>query len=356
MCREELLNRYQKLNSSFKPVLVYHAGIDAGFFSEFNDLVFMILYCLEHKIQFKLYSDDANFGVDRGWQDYFEPFCEEVHDKFHRVFNRHPHYVTWKRIVNAGSFKAGISLFRWVLKSDLYIFLAKIVRIFNGKSSFNYYTHDLHERISIKNRRYYVPELNIDGDYMQAYNVIFDLVYKFKPDVEEEIASLTSELPLPEKYVACQIRGGDKFIEYDLLSFDLYLKRIKEVTDLKDVFVLTDDYEIINKLRSKAPEYNWFSFCQTDERGYYNSAFSKFDPTLKRKRIIRFFASMRLLERSSLIVGTVTSTPCLVLGIRRLGDVYWVDFDKEEFYKSIDYPIAKKNKMVKEFFSKDVLS
>ena len=74
----DLLNKYKELNESYKPILVYHVGIDAGFFSEFNDLIFMILYCLEHKIQFKLYSDDANFGIEKGWQDYFEPFCEEV--------------------------------------------------------------------------------------------------------------------------------------------------------------------------------------------------------------------------------------------------------------------------------------
>jgi len=71
----DLLNKYKELNESYKPILVYHVGIDAGFFSEFNDLIFMILYCLEHKIQFKLYSDDANFGIEKGWQDYSVKKC-----------------------------------------------------------------------------------------------------------------------------------------------------------------------------------------------------------------------------------------------------------------------------------------
>ena len=67
--------------------------------------------------------------------------------------------------------------------------------------------------------------------------------------MKEEICSLIEGFSLPEQYVGCQIRGGDKFIEYDLLSVDLYLRKIKEVTDLKNVFVLTDDYEIIKCLR-----------------------------------------------------------------------------------------------------------
>ena len=38
----DLLNKYKELNESYKPILVYHVGIDAGFFSEFYDLIFMI--------------------------------------------------------------------------------------------------------------------------------------------------------------------------------------------------------------------------------------------------------------------------------------------------------------------------
>ena len=45
----DLLNKYKELNESYKPILVYHVGIDAVFFSEFNDLIFMILYCLSIK-------------------------------------------------------------------------------------------------------------------------------------------------------------------------------------------------------------------------------------------------------------------------------------------------------------------
>ena len=37
----DLLNKYKELNESYKPILVYHVGIDAGFFSEFNDFDFL---------------------------------------------------------------------------------------------------------------------------------------------------------------------------------------------------------------------------------------------------------------------------------------------------------------------------
>ena len=65
-------------NYSFKKVAICHIGIDAGFFCEYSYMLEIMLYCLEHQIQFKLYSKDANFGYEKGWRDYFEPFCVEV--------------------------------------------------------------------------------------------------------------------------------------------------------------------------------------------------------------------------------------------------------------------------------------
>ena len=70
--------------------------------------------------------------------------------------------------------------------------------------------------------------------------------------------------------------------------------------------------------------------------------------------MIHFFASMELLERASLMLGTITSTPCLVLGIRKLGNVHWVDFEKNEFFPSIDYSIAKKKTLTESIFEEEI--
>ena len=67
--------------------LVYNLGSEAGFFSEYNNMILAILYCLKHNINFVLYSKKANFGIDKGWQDYFMPFCEETEDIRHSKYN-----------------------------------------------------------------------------------------------------------------------------------------------------------------------------------------------------------------------------------------------------------------------------
>lgn len=351
--KNEILEKYIELNSSFKRSLVFHLGIDAGFFSEYNSMVYMILYCLEHKIQFKLYSDDANFSIKKGWQDYFEPFCIEVHERFHSRYNRHSAYTSYSKAFRVMIWKHDTSLIRWRLKSDMLTVLSKWKKVSNKGEPFDFYTHELLERIEIKNRYYSVPELGINGDYIHAYNVIFDLTWRFNNYTLKEVDNLIETLKLPDKFIACQIRGGDKFIEYDLLSTDLYINKIREISSLKDVFVLTDDYSIIMDLKKKAPEYNWYTLCQKEEQGYYNSAFAQISPDIKSIRMNRFFASMKIMEDASLFIGTITATPSLVIGIRRKLNVCWVDFDSDDFFDSIDYSIEEKKRMSEIFLQNE---
>ena len=63
---------YRKVNETFRR-MVYHVGVDCGFFVEMNYMVDAMLYCLAHCIRFQLYSDDANFGTGKGWTEYFLP-------------------------------------------------------------------------------------------------------------------------------------------------------------------------------------------------------------------------------------------------------------------------------------------
>ena len=76
--RIKLKEAYQKVNEKFESVLVFHVGESAGFFSEYNCMILVMLYCLQHKIQFKLYSRDANFGYEKGWTDFFESAKKKI--------------------------------------------------------------------------------------------------------------------------------------------------------------------------------------------------------------------------------------------------------------------------------------
>lgn len=67
-----MIQKYKEVNDSFSYwKLIFHLGCDSGFYSEFNNMVLAMIYCLKSQIRFSMYSADANFGYKDGWQDYF---------------------------------------------------------------------------------------------------------------------------------------------------------------------------------------------------------------------------------------------------------------------------------------------
>ena len=107
-----MINQYKKLNSTYKKKLVYRLGSEAGFFSEYNNMILGMLYCLKYKIRFELYSKDANFGYKNGWEDYFLPFCEDNLNRGNQKYN------VRQDIYNLGR--------RFKIKKDIFKFFAGI--------------------------------------------------------------------------------------------------------------------------------------------------------------------------------------------------------------------------------------
>ena len=154
---DNIVLRYKELNASFKRELVYHVGIDAGFFAEYTYMLNAMLWCLQHKIRFKLYSDDANFSHEKGWSDYFESFCEEVHERFHHRFNVH-RIPSWSKLLKQKNFR----MLKWKLKC----YCLNVIG--DWRALVCYHKHVLlnhHIRFDF-NAHFYIPELGIDGDYL----------------------------------------------------------------------------------------------------------------------------------------------------------------------------------------------
>lgn len=321
-------------------MLVYRIGIDAGFFTELNNMIFMILYCLENHIRFEMYSDNANFAYNKGWNDYFQSFCPQVHHKLHAKVNIHAPKLKWKYVLHELSKNKSSRMLRWKIKNHVF----KKIALFAKKTIFskqlNYYTHDLYDKIDIKNRTYIIPDF-VEGDYIAAYNKIFNIIWQFNEETQVRVNELISRLQLPKKYVACQIRGGDKFIEYDLLSVELYIEKLRKISPLRDVYVLTDDIRIYDQLLEKAPDFRLYTLCDKSQTGYYNTSFSKEKSAKKKEQMVRFLASMTILDASEVFLGTVTSAPSVTIGMRKYPNVHWIDYDPDEFYQVIDHSIPE---------------
>lgn len=130
-----------------KKTLIFHIGHSAGFYSEYNNMVLAILHCKKYHIDFKLYSEDANFGLKNGWTDFFLTFCNEVTDDFHHIYNkRFPEKLQTVYLLRwIKSICRAIKHFDKSLVIPYYslFYDTKKIRILKRKYHFNYFTYDL---------------------------------------------------------------------------------------------------------------------------------------------------------------------------------------------------------------------
>ncbi|MDR2885299.1 MAG: hypothetical protein LBU95_00765 [Rikenellaceae bacterium] len=302
--------KYRAVNSSFRDELIFRIGMEAGFYSEYNNMLLAMLDCLISRRRFVLYSRYANFGYSRGWTDFFLPFCDEVRGRFHRRFNR-----------------------RWQSPMDLARALRHRLRV-----KFYRYTHphtlltnDVFERVRGERfrtgSRIEVPAAGISGSPHELLGQLVRITYRFNEPTRKRIDALLATLELPEKYVGFHIRGGDKFVEYPQLETARYIAKAEALTSLREGFVFTDDYRILESMRRDFPGWKFHTLTRPEERGYFHDAFSKSDTSMKTAETIKMFASMEALRNSEIFVGTFSSNPGMFLGMVHQR-AYGVDFDR----------------------------
>ena len=296
MENKEWIENYSKLNNSFKKTLVFRVGIQAGLFSEINHLFLAILFCLKNSIKFVLFSKDSNFSYDKGWEDYFLPFCEESQNKIHLKYNARSYQI-----------KTSISN----------IIKTKLIRTALG---IDYLTQDVWPFIrdtKFQNETFTFPELGISGNLLHALNVVTDHIWRFQPSVQQEIDNRIKTLSLPSNYIGVHIRSGDKATEAKLSPVDDYINYIKSLTPLKELFVLTDNYSIIKEIKSNYPDYKLYSYCEINEKGFSEGEYNLMNKEAKKTMTIKLITDVEILSQSSLFVGTLSSNVGIFIGMRR---------------------------------------
>lgn len=295
----ELRKKYYALNKSYKKKLIFHLGADAGFFSEYNNMILAILYCLTNKIQFVLYSEDANFGYKKGWTDYFLPFCDEVNDNFHKKYNFRDYDFLQKRLSKKDR-----------IKIKIYKFLHRI----------DYFTQDLW--LSIRNRNheketYNIPELGIiNHSLRESCQKLISLTWQYNLYTAPIIKNKIESLKLPQEYLGFHIRRGDKHIEQDLIGISIYLNKAEVICNTRNAFILTDDYKVITETKKLYPEWSIYSLCNESETGYEHALFKKENKSTIKDAHLNLFASIDILSHSKYFIGTFGSNPGMFLGMK----------------------------------------
>lgn len=298
MLNNNVVKKYERLNTSFKRSLVFHLGVNAGFFSEFNNMLLAMLYCLDKKIRFELFSADANFRIEKGWEDFFLPFCPIVRDDFHSRYN-----YRWLKIYHPHK-KINV----WVRK--------KI-------KGLDLLTHDVWRLFKNENfakKHFFIPELGIDGSILEALRVLHSIVWNYNPITEKKVIKIKNSIAIEKPYLAVHLRGGDKYTEHTVYSPEDYAKRIQENANTnvntKRAFILTDDYRLFLELESFLSDWKLSTTCKKDERGYDHQKFIQQSIDEKAEEHIKLFASMDILAEGEVFIGTYSSNPGMNIPMR----------------------------------------
>lgn len=354
----ELLEKYQRLNKSFRRKLVFRVGIDAGFFTEYTAMINAMLWCLVNKVEFRLYSDHANFGYSEigGWNDYFNDFCAVDHHSFHSKYNFYkvPSLCRMvKTSVQSGSMNANYLSqgIKWLIKrsctnviGSVYAFLKYGPHVL---LTFNVSRKELPDYFNI-------PELGLKGTYLDAFRMMVDISWHFNENVLCQIAKETESLSIPDSYASCQIRGGDKVSEVELIKPEQIIEKILALSPfVQNIFVLSDDYRIIHRVRQAYPQLVFYSLCAENEKGYVNSDFCKMKGEMKRQQMCRLLASFDIILNSDFFVGSITTGPSY-FALKYLfstGKAVPVDTSQESIPKIVGSTVRERGKISMDYMN-----
>jgi hypothetical protein len=341
-------SNYDTVNKSFEDTLIYHLGVDAGFFTEYMYMLNAMMYCLHHRLQFRLYSADANFGVERGWTDYFAPFCPEDQEELHSIYNRHA-LPTWRQLIHRNPGRSPLGLLGWKMKVEAQSLVGhlKARQYYHRRIRLN---QDVHFRFD---EAYPVAELGMDSNYLTNFKKMANLTWHFNAEVEEAARLIISELQLPEDYLGCQLRGGDKSTEVDLTSPDALAEALRRLPHHDHVFVLTDDYRLYEALVARHPDIHWYTLCTPQEQGYVNKVFTATSPLLKRRQMVRFLTSVRILMNARHFVGSICPGPSLFLLKYLWPNATPLDCARQDFPRAITLPVRERGEMAGKFLSEE---
>ena len=316
---------YNSVNNSFKKKLIFHVGTGAGFYSEINGMLCAMLYCYVHKIKFILYADDATFAGG-GWSEFFMPFCSQNHDKLNHKCNVKSRYGE--------------------KKEPFYCLKRKLLKVRNGV---DYLTDDIFGKACLGSYSQEITyalwnDFGIDGDINKEFVKLRDVALRYNSKTFAQIKEKIKGIHLPAHYCSIQLRGGDKSFEVsNRMDVNCVIDRIKRMEiKIDNIFIFTDEFSYIEKIREKCPEWNIYTLTKESEHGYYNVDFQKLSWVKKRREMIKLFAMVEICIHSDLHFGCEVACVNDYIKNIKIPEKYiaiWTEDDaglKEEFVSQLN--------------------
>ena len=299
---------------------------DFGFFSELNNMLLAILYCRMLDKEFVLSSRYAIVFHDRGWRDFFEPFCAETDSRI-------LHFLDSRPLGSSGGLRSRLhAIDRYVRRS----LLTHVVRplFYPGVDVLCQHWDALRAQVpapSDAGPAAVVPAPQPrDGQpdpcpLREALRTINREVWHFNDATAGSVETTIGRLALTPLYGALHIRRGDMCDAVQPIDELRYIERLEQVACLQDVYVATDDYRCVEVIRRLRPAWRVSSLCPKTMRGYFPEDFDRLPADERRCRTLLLLTETEIMRRAHVFVGTYSSGIGTYQGIARDRHTYGVD-------------------------------
>lgn len=294
------------------PKLIYHLTF-RGFYSEITNMINGYLYAIDKKYPFVLYSKDWIAAYDKGWQDYFMPYCEEESDK----------RLSYATILPRNRFHHAR-----LNSLDQKLTLAK-KRLLHKP----YYAQDLFYRFrdqAFIAKQFNIPAHNIDGDIFCAYRAILKEIWRYNTEIDQYINQKVKTLAIPRSFIALHIRRGDKVFgerkEAKLIDVHQYFDQaLALVPEAETFFIATDDFTVIEECRRLYRYFNIVTLCGPNEAGHSEASFAVLSAKQRRQATLDLLVDSEVMKRADIFVGSFSSNVGRAMCLFREEHTYSLD-------------------------------
>ncbi len=234
---------------------------NSGFGSCFNLTVVAYVYAQHHGHDFVLFSQDSDI-CNTVWTDYFLPFAEQqnICDENFDIDNFLPIQTIW-------NYK------------------------FTGQNN-----------IILNNKQF-------KGNCFEACQVIAKEIWSFNEETQICIDNKIKKLNMPKKYICLHIRQGDKLREIKEREFpdvSQYIKLAHKISSIIDFFVMTDDVRVVEKLKNKYKNYNFYTLADM-QTGFDIRTYNNKDKQFRYNSTIALLTDVEIAKKADIFIGTYSS-------------------------------------------------
>lgn len=280
----------------------------AGFGANWSGLTKTLTSCILKGIGFRLVhiTRPSGIAIYKGYEDYFLPFCAQVDGYLLDKLNRTP-------LPLQGKFP--------IIKTIVSLYLRTTTRPAAKYFAFS----DLSRAPSAHFTSDLIP--GSSTGFAELRSCVSRALWEYHPAVASLVHAAKHEVTcLQDPYLALCVRRGDKIMEANYASLDLYVRAAQEYSGrLRQAFLAGDDIATLELLASRLPGFECVILTPPFPAGYIHADFRAAEAEIRLSKMARFFAQVELMRDSAAFIASKTTNVSWIASVFRNGDVVWID-------------------------------